>query len=199
MPVVKPDEYELNEDQREWPLVWVVNRFSALPPKRERPDVTDGVLELAFGEGKSRKIKSWGHVGEDQAHWLVTRGGTPMHTDPAYLRYTHHLILRNDGWRLRGFKDDEHADPLTVGVMYCLDAHSPHQVVPDPRLAFPGKPGYKVQAAVDKGEPLEPDECWAILAPMLTRDLREGAEAAAKAAAAPKPGAGSAEDARVLG
>jgi hypothetical protein len=185
MPVVKPDEFDWSSvpDSRGFPLVWAEQRMMPV-----RLDTSDAVLELAFGEGKSRKLKSWGHAGEHNAHWLVTRGGTPMHTDPAYARYTHHLILRNDGFRLRGAEDRPDAMPLKVGAMYCLDAHSPHQVVPDPRLTFLGKPVYKVQAAVDTDEPLEPDEVWAILGELIIPgDLTVGAAEAAKTAPAPRP------------
>lgn len=196
MPVVKPDEFFADHDNeyRRWPLVWAEQRG---PLPQPTPDTSDAVLELAFGEGKSRKLKSWGHypedssVGEVHPHWLVTRGGTAMHTDPAYARYTHHLILRNDGFALRGADESPRGDlaamPLKVGAMYCLDAHSPHQVVPDPRLTFLGKPIYKVQAAVDTDQPLDPDEVWDLLLPMIGRDLRDGAEDAAKTAPAPRP------------
>lgn len=185
MPVVKPD-HELQGDQRAFPLVWHVEPHPDFPDAW-LPDTSDEVLELAFGEGASRKLKSWGHDPDLlNAHWLVTRGGTPLHTDPAYARYTHHLILRNDGFRLIGL-DDQLVPPLRVGRMYCLDAHSPHQVVPDKRLLFlGGKPVYKVQIAVDTNEPLTPEQAWEAFRPMLHRDLREGAADAAKTAPAPK-------------
>ena len=83
-------------------------------------------------------------------------------------------------------EDRPTATPLQRGVMYCLDAHSPHQVVPDKRLLFAGKPAYKVQVAVDTNEPLSPEEVWEAVAPMLAGDLRDGAAAAAKTAPAPR-------------
>jgi hypothetical protein len=186
MPVIKPDEYELSGDQRAFPLVWV-EQFSEVVPSI---DVSDAMLERAFGPGTSRKLKSWGHSGPVGVHWLATRSGTPMHTDPAYSRYTHHLILRNDGFRLRGLEDRPDSIILRPGAFYCLDAHSPHQVVEDKRLSSLrlDKPVYKLQVAFDTDEPWSPGHAIAILFD-LHDDPNEGAEAAAKTAPAPRSGA----------
>ena len=185
MPPVKND-YVLNDDQRAWPLVWIVDEVD-LPLQ---VDTSDEMLERAFGPGTSRKLKSWGHSGPVGVHWLATRSGTVLHTDPAYARYTHHLILRNDGFRLIGMEDRE-VQPLIQGTMYCLDTHSPHQVVADPRLSGlrRGKPVYKLQAAFDTDDPWQPDAALEVLLGKLADDPNEGADAAAKTAAAPKSGA----------
>ena len=60
-------------------------------------------------------------------HWLAVRGGTPLHTDPRYPRYSHQLKIRvGDGVVMRG--KDKVETPLATGVFYILDTHSPHQV-----------------------------------------------------------------------
>jgi hypothetical protein len=153
-----------------------------LIPRIEAPDA---LLERAFGPGKSRKLKSWGHRGPEEIHWLATRSGTPFHTDPAYPRYTHHLIIRNDGFRLRGVEDRPDATPLTRGTAYCLDAHSPHQVVPDPRLIFLDKPVYKLQVALDDHDVWDSGELLLLLQAYLNGvDPSDGIEEVVKAAPA---------------
>jgi len=189
MPVLKSD-YVLQGDQRAWPLVWLESGMLG-PPQIE---CSDELLELAFGAGASRKLKSWGHTGPVGVHWLATRSGTPYHTDPAYARYTHHLIVRNDGFRLRGQEDRPDAPILRPGVYYCLDAHSPHQVVEDKRLSSlrlgGGKPVYKLQVAFDTDEPYEPGDALPILLDKLNGgEIRDGIVEAAKTAAAPRSGA----------
>jgi hypothetical protein len=168
-----PKDYELQPDDRPDPIVWIVRT----PIIGHRVDVTDAALEAVVGEGKSRRLKSLGH-NEGGAHFLITRGGTALHTDRAYARYSHQLVLRNDGNRLRGMVDqpqDTWHMPLTVGVMYCLDTHSPHQGLPDPRLLPNRKAAmWKVVAAVDRAdEVLEVAEAFALLRPLLTTQLSE--------------------------
>lgn len=183
MPVVSPDQ-PLAGDQRAFPLVWV-EKATGMPPV----DTSDATLELAFGEGGSRKIKSWGHRGDMDVHWLVTRAGTPLHTDPAYPRYTHHLILRNDGFKLAGLEDPEDAVPLKRGVYYCLDAHSPHVVLKDQRIAALrlDPPKYKVQVAFDDNRAWSPEEALPVLIERLyLSGLALGAAEAAKPKAAPR-------------
>lgn len=145
--------------------------------------VPDEALTPAFGPGTSRKIKSWAHE-DDGVHWLATRGGTPYHTDPNYLRFTHHLLVRNDGWRIRG-KDDEYHPVMRPGCMYCLDTHSPHEVVRDDRLVFE-KPGFKLQIAVDSDTILNPDVVWKLLAPWVRRDPAETSATATRMAPRPR-------------
>lgn len=174
-----PDDYVLRPGERPMPIVWLRGPMT-LPL---HPDVSDEALEVVFGPGGSRKLKSWGHD-ERGVHWLATRNGSFMHQDLTYVRYTHHLLLRNDGWRLRGFVDDERPPVLVVGHMYCLDTHSPHQVVRDDRLfQESGLPHYKLQLAVDRPEPLSPEEAWALLAPRLRRGPAKDAEGGVPAAA----------------
>lgn len=155
------NDYILKEGEREDPLVWV--DFSHID------EVITGNLpsseNIAEVFGKSR-LKSWGHL-ENGVHWLSTKKGTTMHTDPRYPRYTHHLMVRNDGFRLHGMKDEEESHPiLEPGAMYCLDAHSPHKVSIDTRYGV-DKPQYKIQIAIDADEILTPDETWVIVKKLL--------------------------------
>ena len=91
-----------------------------------------------------------------------------MHRDPGYLRYTHHIIVRNDGFRIRGLSDTLHPT-MEPGAMYCLDAVSPHQVVTDNRLTSE-RPIYKLQIAIDSNEIMEPLAVLAACAPLLDQD-----------------------------
>ncbi|HKE70555.1 MAG TPA: hypothetical protein VKB55_14945 [Nocardioidaceae bacterium] len=183
MTLRKPDE-PLREGERGNPIVWWQPRLLPVIP-----DVSDAAMEPAFGGGRNRKLKSWGHVGEHGVHWLVTRSGTPFHADPAYPRYTHHLIVRNDGFRLRGVEDPD-LPPFTPGMLYCLDAHSPHQVIVDDRILSIEemdrhgiKPLYKVQAAVDFDTVIDAELAWSLLVPLL--DTEPGATAHQVAKTAP--------------
>lgn len=169
MPLVKAD-YELGEDEAPWPILWIAPPV----PDLEFPDLSNETLELVFGPGKDHRLKSWGHD-DDGVHWLTTRRGAPLHVDHVYTRYTHHLILRNDGWRLRGLSDDnpELYPPMVPGTMYCMDTHSPHGVVADLRMPQPEHPRYKVQLVVDRDEPLSPDDAWDLLLPSVNRPLSD--------------------------
>lgn len=172
------------------PLMWLVTKPGAQPESH----IPDSTMEAIYGgKGRAMKLRSFGHD-EHAVHWLSTRSGADLHTDPAYQRYTHHLIFRNDGWRLAGIDDDptdpsSWPPPLLPGTIYCLDAHSPHSVVEDPRIPRPAEaPYYKLQAAVDRDEILSPDDAMALLLPWWTRDpvsdlgsIRSGAAPKVKA------------------
>lgn len=131
MPTVGSD-YQLGDDQADPPILWMVPRPQSLT---FTPTVTDGELDVAFGAGKSQKIKSFGHD-DNLVHWLATRSGTDLHVDKSYERYTHHLIVRNDGMRIRGLTDD--TDDQTRW-------HPPHDgrrhVLPRHPLATPRRKG----------------------------------------------------------
>lgn len=161
MPNWKPGT-ALRPDQATQPVLWVCEVDVDL----SRVDASTAVLERGFGPGRSRRLRSWGHD-EDGVHWLATRGGLGLHTDPNYARFTHHLIVRNDGWRLRGVDDGKRIRMLTPGVMYCLDTWSPHAIVPDLRIN--PRPIYKVQIAVDRDEALEPAVAMRLLLPWAGR------------------------------
>jgi hypothetical protein len=157
-------DYELKEWQRAGPVVWV-SEPRVLP---RIPDVSDETLTAIFDDKRTRRLKSWGHDATG-AHWLVTRSGLGLHHDIGFTRYTHQLIIRNDGWRLAGMDEQIDLPPLVVGVMDCLDTHSPHKVVRDERFGQEQakKALYKCMLVVDRDDPLTEDEVWALLSPRL--------------------------------
>lgn len=169
-----PPDYTLQEGDRANPLLWLVTT----PYVNFTVDVGDEVMVRHLGGGRGKKLKSFGHD-PDGVHFLLTRDGTIPHTDKAYTRYTHQLVLRNDGNRLRGlarYDEDESRwhPPLLPGVMYCLDTHSPHQGIRDPRLHPPtGVPLYKAVIAVDRDEPLLPRDALPLLKRLLGSQLSD--------------------------
>ena len=81
------------------------------------------------------KLQTWGRKKDESGkaillndpHWIAVRGGTPLHYDPKYPRYSHQLkIMVDDGTFCRGL--DKHELEFARGLYYVLDAHSPHQV-----------------------------------------------------------------------
>ena len=79
---------------------------------------------------KNQSLRTWGrsvgqHKGMDP-HWMRIKRGTPLHTDPLYERYSHHLVLKAEGYGLRGH--DKVEKKIKRGTVYVLDVHSPHQV-----------------------------------------------------------------------
>jgi hypothetical protein len=163
-----PKSYTLTDEDRADPVVWITKPGVDVSATRVGPDVVAPLM----GDGSSRKLKSLGHA-ENGAHFLLTRGGTSLHTDKAYARYSHQLVIRNDGNRLRGFEDTEQSEwhmPMVPGVMYCLDTHSPHQGLRDKRM-FGVTPIIKVVLAVDRQHILDPAEALALLMPLVGTQL----------------------------
>jgi hypothetical protein len=156
-------DYQLSDWQRAGPVLWV----SDPRPLPQVPDASDEVLNAIFDEKRTRRLKSWGHD-DTGAHWLVTRSGLGLHHDIGFTRYTHQLIIRNDGWRLGGFDDQLELKPLVQGAMCCLDTWSPHKVYRDTRFPDSKKALYKAMLVVDRDEPLTEDEVWALLSPRLS-------------------------------
>lgn len=166
-------DHQLREGDRVNPLLWL---HQPPPGWRTRVRTDDRTLAKII-PGSGRALKSWGH-NEAGVHWLATRGGTGLHDDRAYLRYTHQLVLRNDGNRIRGLP--EHDDPeswhpiMVPGTLYCLDTHSPHQGLSDTRVQGPpGIARVKVVIAVDREEPLAPVVAWDMLSLFLMRQLTD--------------------------
>jgi hypothetical protein len=154
---------DLREDQRINPIVW-----ARIPPDAvtERlPKIDASFFEELWGAGRSRRIKTWGHLdGPLSAHWLALRGGTTLHTDPAFSRYSCQLQLYNEGFYTHGLDEDpEHYPPFTKGVVALLDTHSPHRVSRDPRLPASVKPSVKMSCAIDSVEIPDPGEAIAAL------------------------------------
>jgi hypothetical protein len=163
MPVIAED-HQLRAHEVIQPVLWLVR----LPgwPGGCATDVSDEAMRAVLGGGTARALKSFGHD-EDGVHYLLLRGGTGLHTDTAYTRYTHQLVLRNDGTRIRGLarfdQPGQRHPPMTPGVMYCLDTHSPHIGCPDERMTPPPRGYMKAVIAVDRAEPLAPGPAFALL------------------------------------
>lgn len=164
---VAPDA-ELRQGQNAFPVLWVTTTTARPDPAR----YSDEALARFLPPGHGRALRSFGHDA-NTAHWLLTRGGTPLHIDPAYARYSHQLVLRNDGNRLRGLpRFDQLHPPLIPGVMYLLDTHSPHIGLPDERLGRSRVTGMlKIVAAVDSDRMMHPGEAFRLLAPLVGREL----------------------------
>ena len=148
--------YKLKEGQIENPAV-----FAA---KIDLPDFikipTDEQLETIF-ETKGYKLQTWGRTKDSKGkevrtndpHWIGVRKGTPLHTDFAYPRYSHHLKIRvDDGIIVRGLNKMELE--LERGIFYILDTHSPHQVLHKKKSAI-----WNVAVSIDSHEMLDPREC----------------------------------------
>lgn len=143
-----PWSIELKEGQRPDPVVF--STYVALPEGFIYP--TDEMLSTIFTTG-STQIRTWGRTPKTKAmdpHWIGLRGGTGLHTDPAYPRYSHHLKIRVDeGFSVQGLSKQPF--PLTRGLFYILDAHSPHQVL----CKGPDKLGFNIAISMDAKFPLE--------------------------------------------
>lgn len=165
-----PLDAELDAGQFAQPVLWLAKPTIDV----SRIDTSDEVMDYFLGEGAGNAIKSFGHDPITGVHFLLTRKGTTVHTDKAYLRYTHQLVLRNDGNRVRGLPRYDHQEnwhePMEPGTLYCLDTHSPHQGIADTR--FPKRAqlrGMKAVIAVDRNVPLDPEEALALLRPWVDR------------------------------
>ena len=172
MPPWPPDR-ELRIDQSANPIVWCTHPRTT----EDLPEVTDADIDTMFGDfgATSRRIITYGHVvpkDKHSAHFLATRRGLKMHTDPGYVRFTHHLVLRNDGLGITGLSATVRYPTFERGALYCLDSWSPHCVDWDDRLPRTGL--YKVQAAIDADYPMSVEEVLDELAPLLARGTVTG-------------------------
>lgn len=159
---VKPD-YPLRPDQTPQPILW----RTPMPIVREVPEAADEVLLARYGPGRAMRLNTYGHLGDKySAHIISVRSGTPLHIDPAYTRYTHQLIVHNDGWYLHGLDASMPQEPFAVGTFFCMDTHSPHKVSPDLRL---GTGLWYVALVVDADKPLDTLEALTRLRPLVER------------------------------
>ena len=98
-----------------------------LPADVLTPSVED--LRQVF-PGAKQSLKTWGRtpgvLNGVEPHWIGVHKQTPLHVDPMYPRYTHHLLLRVDDFALRGV--DKVGCPLIRGSYVVVDTHSPHQL-----------------------------------------------------------------------
>jgi hypothetical protein len=173
MPVIE-DNYILGGAERDQPLLWQVTVPVAA---HHLVDTCDEAMHAVLGPGTARALKSFGH-NDKGVHYLLLRGGTGVHTDTAYTRYTMQLVLRNDGTRIRGLPrldgpPESWHPPMAPGVMYCLDTHSPHQGCPDPRMNPPARGYMKAVIAVDRDNPLDPEDAWLLLSGYLLRQFAD--------------------------
>lgn len=126
-----------------------------LPPGLFVPD--EETLAAIFpGDGHS--LKTWGRTEGTKVndpHWIGVRKPTPLHIDPAYPRYSHHVVLRCDDLWLWGL--DREALPVSRGMFFILDGHSPHQLTGDRRPKGAPAPWYVACSLDTVDAPLPPD------------------------------------------
>ena len=130
-----PWDKPLTGDQTDYPIVHA--QTVELPEDAKFP--THALLSEVF-PGAAHSLKTWGRQGgasvhkpgsrtglDNDPHWIGVRKQTPLHTDPTYPRYSHHLVLRSDEFSLRGMSLEQL--PVRRGLYYVLDGHSPHQLM----------------------------------------------------------------------
>ena len=122
------------------------------------PQADDETLGRIF-PGTNHQLKTWGRTAGTRAHdphWIGVRGPTPLHRDPAYPRYSHHLVLRSDDLWVRGL--DLRETHIRRGTFWILDAHSPHQLCAPPRKRG-ALLGWYFACSIDTPDaPLQPDD-----------------------------------------
>lgn len=170
MPLWKKTD-ELRPGMTTQPILWTSqwDHLSSVP----LPDVTAADVQSVFGDdGTGKRLQTFGHMngnyrdGRDP-HLIAIRSGYGMHHDPGFVRYTHHVVLLNEGFHVNGLSGFI-GEPMGFGAMYAIDSHSPHQVIPDPRL---GDGRLKIQLAVDADSPLGPVEVVQKLEPFVPQVL----------------------------
>lgn len=160
--------YILKPGQRTRPVLW---RDHSHPLARVFDEVSDEKMVARFDAGKSMRLQTYDHVGDKYSvHLLAVRAGTPLHVDPAYLRYSHQYVLRNDGWYLHGMNDEKPEVPDAVGTLHCLDTHSPHKVSRDERI-LSGAGLYYIALVIDDDKPRPPEWVWEQMQPWLKERL----------------------------
>lgn len=151
---VKPG-YCLKSDQRSDPVVW---RHCSGQESLAilSADAILAMLREYMGIGRGRRLTTWGRSTDDPdgPHWIGVRSGTTLHTDPRYLRYTHQLIVLNQGWGLSGITMELAAEPYEVGDLFCCDTHSPHILIRDARRPFGRDDLYYLAASMDSDQPM---------------------------------------------
>lgn len=132
---------------------------------------------------KNRNIKTWGRTKGKVAldpHWICLgfnkRKEAPLHTDPAYPRYSHHFKIRCDeGIVCGGLPEDYPQFPkgekrkilkMKRGLWYILDTHSPHQVYTTRDDAI-----WNLAISIDSHTPLKMQTCLDMCFNYLRRGL----------------------------
>jgi hypothetical protein len=152
----------LRDDMLANPIMWTTHLADVRLPRISRR-----FIEQVFEAMERTSIAIWGRRdGKLSAHYLASKGGLTMHTDPAAARYSVQLQLANEGWFTSGVgvalrqEDPRHYPKLVPGTVILLDTHSPHQVTKDPRLPQTGP--FKMTCVIDS--PDEPDRDEAVAA-----------------------------------
>lgn len=157
----------LKPDQRSNPVL--VSRYLAPLP------VVIRAAELAqLFPGDSHQLKTWGRTPGTlrlDPHWIGVRYATPLHIDPKYPRYTHHLIVHaSPGFVLRGHDKVETA--VVPGAYLVVDTHSPHQLFAQAKTSK-----WYLAVSLDADAVLDHDQILPVLAayvlgtPLLTPDV----------------------------
>lgn len=152
-----PWDHKLKGDQKDDPVVYAemldLSDF-------DLPSPTDEDLMQIF-KTSGYSLQTWARrkdaegrtILTNDPHWIATRGSTPLHYDPRYPRYSHHLKLRVDpGVFLRGLGSTKL--PLVRGLFYVLDAHSPHQI-----FCSEDSKAWNVAASIDSHDVLRAADC----------------------------------------
>lgn len=169
-----PKNYVLKPGQLADPILW---RGTLAPPEGGFVPKATAIKMLfaIFGAGKGSRLQTWARDPNDPdgPHWIGVRQGTGLHTDPRYPRYTHQLVVYNDGWAVGGFKKIVTPDPWTVGTVFCLDTHSPHILLADPRLRVHGNAWYYLAASMDSKVPLSQEQSVPRLLDFVARSVKQ--------------------------
>lgn len=129
-------------------------------PNVELRKVDDEDLAVVFPNQAKHSLKTWGRlpgVKVKDPHWIGVCRQTPLHTDPAYPRYTHQLLLRVDErFALRGHNGEE--TDLSRGLYLVCDTHSPHQLYARERGAL-----WYIGVSMDAHEVLDFEQIFPVL------------------------------------
>ena len=145
--------YQLKPTQLANPVIY--HEMVELPEGLQVPD--DSTLQEIF-PGGNHSLKTWGRTEGTlvfDPHWIGVRKQTPLHIDPRYPQYSHHLVLRADDLYLWGMSKT--SLDIKRGSFYILDGHSPHQLCEHPRPKG-SAPAWYVAVSMDSQKtPIEPE------------------------------------------
>ena len=138
-------DYELTGDQLSNPVIYSEANIQGITANFDE----EAVLQVLTNKG--HQLKTWGGGNStSEAHWIGVKKSTPLHTDPHYPRYTHHLMFHVDKFGLRGM--DKESIELKNNQYLVIDTHSPHQLHSLERGAT-----YYIAASIDSHEILDKD------------------------------------------
>lgn len=147
-------DYELKGGQRANPVVYT--EFINLDKEKVFYPKENNIFKVFKTDGF--KLQTWGRTPnklENDPHYIGVRKTTPLHIDPRYPRYSHHLKLRVDlGIGCRGLDKTELM--FKRGTFYILDTHSPHQVFIHPQYKK-FDPQWNIAVSIDSHKMLYPE------------------------------------------